>query len=101
MEIEIMNNIVNADMQQLLHYMEDNGYTYEDECGSTMYFTKICNDEEWVFSLTEPHSGNKFRWMLRAENHKDFDRWSNASYEEFYTNKDDFIKHALIDLEKK
>ena len=23
MEIEIMNNIVNADMQQLLHYMEE------------------------------------------------------------------------------
>ena len=43
------------------------------------------------FALTEPHDGNKNRWMLRAEDSEYFDKWSNASYEEFYDTVDDFI----------
>jgi hypothetical protein len=38
--------------------------------------------------------------MLRAEDSEYFDKWSNASYEEFYDTVEDFIKYALLNVEK-
>jgi hypothetical protein len=90
------------DMKKLVKYMEDNGYKYEDDFDmSTVYFSKVVNNKHCVFALTEPHSGNKHRWLLRAEDVDYFDRWSNASYEAYYDTVEEFINHVLIDLEEK
>ena len=96
-----MNETNKLCMQQLIKYMEDNGYWYDDDWDmSTVYFSKMVNNKYCFFALTEPHDGNKNRWMLRAEDSEYFDKWSNASYEEFYDTVDDFIKYALLDVEK-
>ena len=90
------------DMKRLVKYMEDNGYRYENDWDmSTVYFSKMVNNKYCFFALTEPHDGNKNRWMLRAEDSEYFDKWGNASYEAFYDTVDDFINRALIDLEEK
>lgn len=81
--------------------MVDNGFTYEDDYDmSTVYFSKAINDDLWVFALTEPHDGNKNRWMLRAERHEYFDKWGNASFEKFYGDADEFLKNVWFDLEE-
>jgi len=36
------------------------------------------------YSVTAPHEGNNFMYMLRANPVATFDKWSNADYEEFY-----------------
>lgn len=90
------------DMKKLVKYMEDNGYRYEYDVDlSTVYFSNMINNKYCFYALTEPHDGNKHRWLLRAEDSDYFDRWSNASYEAFYDTVEEFINRALIDLEEK
>ena len=91
--------MTNPHMLKLIKYLEDNGYQYEDDVNmSTVYFSKMFNNTEWIFALTEPHDGNKNRWVLRAEDSMYLDRWSGASFERFYDSVGEFIECALIHL---
>ena len=100
MSVEEGERMTNPHMLKLIRYLEDNGYRYEDDVNmSTVYFSKMFNNTEWIFALTEPHDGNKKRWLLRAEEHTRFDKWGNASFEQFYDSVDEFIKCALIHLD--
>lgn len=38
--------------------------------------------------------------IIDADTDRDFDRWSVASFEEFYDTVEDFIKYALLNVEK-
>jgi hypothetical protein len=87
-------------MNGLVNYLTDNGFKYGDDVDmSTIYFSKIYNDKEWLFSLTEPHEGNRNQWLFRAEKRDNFDRWSNAYYEEKYMSTDHFMSCAIKELE--
>lgn len=88
-----------SEIQQLTQHLIENGFEYADNCGSTIYFNKIYDKHQWYIALTEPHSGNHYKWMLRAEREDEFDRWSNASFEEFYDDVSDFISKYLIQLD--
>lgn len=102
MDIVDLIKQTSEDMIKLVNYLINSGYTYEGNVGmSTVYFSKCVNNDDRVYAVTVPHEGNDNRWMLRAETDAEFDRWSNASYEQFYDTVDDFITRALIDLEKK
>lgn len=96
-----MSEINKLYMEELIKYMENAGFEYDyDVDMENAYFNKIINGEHWLFALVSPHDGNKNRWMLRAETKRDFDRWSVASFEEFYDTVEDFIKYALLNVEK-
>ena len=41
-------------------------------------------DDILYYSIVAPHSGNNFKYMLRINPIKTFDRWSVADIEEFY-----------------
>jgi hypothetical protein len=93
-----MVNMNRLEIQQLEEHLVGNGFNYTDNCGSTMYFEKIHGEYTWYIALTEPHSGNKYKWMLRAEREDNFDRWSNADYQEFYDTVSSFKSDAVNKL---
>lgn len=90
-----------ADMEKLITYLKMRGYEYDSDYDmSNVYFDKVFDDELWYFLLVSPHSGNKYRWMFRAEYSEEFDRWSIAGYEEFYDTIQDFMDSAVKDVEQ-
>lgn len=58
---------------------------------------------EFIYMLVAPHSGNKNRYMFRADPLENHDRWSNCDYQRFYKDKDDFKnnwnKYLIFDEE--
>lgn len=93
-----MDNI--EKMNGLVNYLTDNGFKYENDVDmSTVYFSKIYKEEEWLFSLTEPHNGNDNKWLWRAEKIENFDRWGNAYFEDKYMSNEDFISYAIKEFE--
>ena len=76
------------DMQELEHIIEEAGYritgTIRDEetYYSNIYaVSKSDSHPDIVLSITAPHSGNGFKFLLRADYAALHDRWSNALYE--------------------
>lgn len=77
----------------------------EDEKGNITNLTW-----EWdniLYSITSPHKGNDFTYMLRVNPKVTFDKWGNADIEEFFDDIDelnyylehrDWIKNALLDI---
>ena len=41
-----------------------------------------------LFSITAPHEGNEYKYMLRINPANTFDKWGNADIEEFYDDMD-------------
>ena len=57
------------------------GYIYDED---TFYSHLYAMRNEIVLSLTAPHSGNGFSYLLRADYAASHDRWSNAAYEQVF-----------------
>lgn len=92
---------MNAKMEKLKNHLIENGFEYEETYdNSTMYFSKIYGEYEWYIALTNPHSGNDYKWLLRAEREDEFDRWSVATFQEFYDDVPSFMATAVIQLNK-
>lgn len=77
------------DMQELERIVEEAGYRItgfvrdEEVYYSNLYaISKATTHPEIVISITAPHSGNGFKFLLRADYAASHDRWSNAVYEE-------------------
>lgn len=48
-----------------------------------------------VACIVYPHDGNDMKYLLRAEFQRDFDKWSNCSYEQSFENEDE-LKEMLF-----
>ena len=77
------------DMQELERIVEEaeyriTGFVRDEEVYySNLYaISKATTHPEIVISITAPHSGNGFKFLLRADYAASHDRWSNAVYEE-------------------
>ena len=72
----------------VLFAIEDAGFVKEyDVTDESFYFKK----SDILLSYTVPHDGNGDRHMIRAEHVDEFDKWGNASVEEFVNNVPDMI----------
>lgn len=96
-----MKNDNHADMVRVIEQMNTGGFGFVDDWDmSTTYFSKVNHRGEWLVSVTEPHEGNNYKWLVRANKHETFDKWGNADFQEYYDDINDFMEHALIDLEE-
>lgn len=84
---EKVNYIVNKLIQ--------NGFLFTGNADESHYY--FSNGKVMVCYVT-PHSGTDNLHMIRAEIIEDFDRWSNAQYEEFISEKHEILK-VIMDLE--
>lgn len=66
---------------------------FDDKDGSMSHLTWEMN--EILYSITSPHEGNDFTFLLRVNPKKTFDKWGNADIEEYY----DTIDELIFDLE--
>lgn len=67
-------------------------YTHDEDAGnwekaSNVYF----HTPDTLYSIAAPHSGNGFRFLLRADDPATHDRWSTAIYEELLPADSDVI----------
>lgn len=76
------------DMQELERIVEEAGYRItsfvrdEETYFSNVYaISKATTHPDIVLSITAPHSGNGFKFLLRADYAALHDKWSNATYE--------------------
>ena len=61
------------------------------------YYSHIYGQrDDIIISITAPHSGNGFSYMLRADATATHDKWGNAIYEEFFTDAADLILKILM-----
>lgn len=69
------------------------GYIRDEET----YYSHIYGQrDDIIISITAPHSGNGFSYMLRADYAATHDKWGNAIYEEFFTDAADLILKILM-----
>ena len=76
------------------HFIQSNGVIKDDETNEITHI--YMKDNILYYSIVAPHSGNDFKYMLRVNPIKTFDRWSVADIEEFYDTIDELnydIKH--------
>ena len=64
----------------------------DDETGEITHI--YMEDELLYYCIVAPHGGNGYKYMLRVNPKKTFDRWINADIEEFY----DLIEALNYDL---
>lgn len=90
MKRDVRNDIINM--------LIKNGYLFTGNFEESHYY--FANDKVMVCYVT-PHEGNGFKHMIRAEIIEDFDRWSNAQFEEFIDEVDELVSLIFIlnDLE--
>lgn len=69
------------------------GYIRDEE---TYYSHVYCQRDDMIISVTAPHSGNGFSYMLRADYAATHDKWGNAAYEECFTDAADLILKILM-----
>lgn len=73
----IINKLIVNGFEMTEHLNEDN-----------YYFKK----NDILVSYITPHEGTEFKHMIRGELVNEFDRWSQARYEELFTDKETFNK---------
>lgn len=88
-----------SDMKRVIEQMEAGRFTLEDGT-PPMLFSKSNHRGYWFVSITDPHEGNNYKWLVRANDRETFDKWGNADFQELYDDIDDFMNHVLIDLEE-
>lgn len=69
------------------------GYVMDEE---TYYSHIYCQKGDMIMSLTAPHSGNGFSYLLRADYAASHDKWGNAAYEETFQDEGSLILKILI-----
>ena len=69
------------------------GYIRDDD---TFYSNLYAVQDEIVISITAPHSGNGFSYLLRADYAASHDKWGNAAYEETFQDEGSLILKILI-----
>lgn len=72
-----------VDLEIVLQYLKDNNFKLVDRIDLDNFYFEI---GDIVASLTSPHSGNNYSYLLRADFKKDFDRWSNCYFETNFKN---------------
>lgn len=68
------------------------GYIRDDD---TFYSNLYAVQDEIVISITAPHSGNGFSYLLRADYAASHDKWGNAAYEENFADVADLLLAIL------
>lgn len=66
-------------------------YTYEDIDGSLTHIG--WEKDEILYNITAPHSENHFKFMIRINPKKTFDKWGNADIEEFFDTIDELVAY--------
>lgn len=102
-----MKRIWYKDMQEIERIVEHLGYRItgfvRDE--ETYYSNLYAMGPKIVLSITAPHSGNGFKFLLRADYAALHDRWSNAVYEQSFRGGEDLLlelisKNLEIEVDK-
>ncbi len=81
-------------MKECVQCLLDNGYKlieYDDTIH--VRFRKFIDGNDFVLLLIGPHKGNNFGYILRGDFVETHDKWSNADYQRFFRDKDDFLKN--------
>lgn len=82
-------------MEEFKDFFVSRGYEFTGVERDEMHyhFKKEIEGLTFIFLLVAPHEGNNNRYMLRADELEDHDRWSNCNFQRFYTDIEDFKKN--------
>ena len=68
----------NLSIEYILNKLENIGFKLIGNIENTNYYLEKDNV---VLSITTPHSGNEYKYLIRHDYKEIFDRWSNCYYE--------------------
>jgi len=81
-------------MEKCIDCLIKNGYELivrEDKIHAI--FRKLIDGNEFHLLLVGPHEGNDYGYLLRGDFVEMHDRWTNADYDRFFNNEEDFLKN--------
>lgn len=82
------------ELDKVLQCFKENNFKLVNRIDFDNFYFEI---ENIIVSLTTPHSGNNYSYLLRADFKKNFDRWSNCEFEtNFKTNEE--MLNAISEL---
>lgn len=91
------------EMTTIKLYLEELGYKTDivgihDSSGHVITLENIyAKRNDSLISVCAPHSGNGFKFLLRADSAATHDRWSNCDFE-WYFQKVDLLMHRIWEI---